>query len=130
VPVKVIETVGALIQAAGAVAKQQIKPDAAISGAPSLLSAVDGNPIRHYLKIQNVIEPGVYRLQKSWERAAATPTDGLGMDEVHGMFSDIGLEVIEVRSILDATQAGDEIYAIDARAQAAGATAPAPKPGS
>lgn len=119
---KILETVGTLIQAAGNIAKQQLNPTAAIGGAGAALAfAPEQKFWTFYIKIEQVIEPGVYRVQKSWERVAATPTDGLGLHEVEGMFSDIGLVVHEVRSVITRDQFLNEAFAADTKAQKAGA---------
>lgn len=98
-PVKVIETVGALVNAAASVAKTRINP----GGAAALgLTSDTGVQADFYIKVELAIEPGVYRVQKSWERAAATAA-GLSADQVGGLFGDIGLPLVASQAVITAS---------------------------
>jgi hypothetical protein len=117
VPVMIVETVGSLLQAAGQVAMTAIQPASALTQAASSPTTrmnygaggktdpdPNPNPIRYYVKIEHVLEPGIYRVQKSWERAAAMPLDGLKPEQFPGLFADVGLEIREVTSIIASAQ--------------------------
>jgi hypothetical protein len=115
VPVMLVETVGQLLQAAGQIAMTAVQPASALThaAAPSGRHnfAADGtkdltnaNPIMYYLKIEQVLEPGIYRVQKSWEQVAHTPVGGLSPPQFACLFADIGLEIREVTSIITSTQ--------------------------
>lgn len=116
VPVKILQTVGTLISEAGNVAK------AAIDKTPSSTArSLSAAPVADfYLKIEHVIEPGFYRLQKSWERAACESTEGYEPQQYCGLFADIGLALIESRSVMTKKEF------IAYKATLEGATAPAP----
>ena len=71
VPVKILETIGNLITAAGSVATQKLTGGGgAAKSASSSGFGGTGDAPTFYIRTKLVIEPGVYRLQKSWERAA------------------------------------------------------------
>lgn len=102
VPLKIVETVGTLITALGEVAKTRMGaiPGGAAAKASLTVSGLVETPF--YIRIDQSIEPGVYRVQKSWERVAGTPLTGLPMDQLCGLFSDVGLPVTPSVSVIDA----------------------------
>lgn len=100
VPVAIVETVGSLIKAAGEVAKTAIGNPAALAGAKSSLTGRDETIEQFYIKSEYFIEPGIYRLQKSWEEAAGAAVADLDPDERAGLFSRLGLDVAPVASVL------------------------------
>lgn len=104
VPVKVLETVGNLITAAGKVAETALSQPITPGGEGKFRFASDGQVIRDsfFIKIEQAIEPGMYRVQKSWERVQASP--GMPIDQISGLFSDVGLDLVETTSILTRDQ--------------------------
>jgi hypothetical protein len=100
VPVKIVETVGRLVSAIGEVAKtrlQNLPPGASARG----FYAGQGQPSSDfYLRIQTSIEPGVYRIQKSWEIAASADLDSMPADHLCGLFAEIGLPIVESISVV------------------------------
>jgi hypothetical protein len=102
VPVKIVETVGRLVQAVGEVAKTRLT-DLPV-GARAMIDMTAKPTAAFYLRVEQGIEPGVYRVQKSWERAAAEPLDGLAPDQVCGLFAEIGLPINETVSVITGTE--------------------------
>jgi hypothetical protein len=101
VPIKIVETVGALITAIGGVAKARLG-GADAGGTTRLSLGVTGlveTPF--YIRFEHCIEPGVYRVQKSWERAATTPLADLPADQLCGLFADVGLPIVESVAVID-----------------------------
>jgi hypothetical protein len=102
VPVKIVETVGALITAVGEVAKTRLQ---SLPAGGARLAVEVGPQVPDadfYLRREQSIEPGVYRVQKSWERAAAVPLEGLPCDQLCGLLSDVGLPVVDSVAVIDA----------------------------
>ncbi len=103
VPVKIIETFGKLIEAAGSVAKTRINPTGSASTSALLDQSVLPNA-DFYIKVQQVLEPGMYRVQKSWERTAVKADGGVGPEEACGLFYDLGLPLVTSTSVINAQQ--------------------------
>ena len=108
VPVKILDTIGNLITAAGALSAQRISNPPAKAAAAGLgTGAADILP-QFYIKRQDFIEPGFYRLQKSWEQARAASQGQVAPEIAMGLFSDMGLVVQSVSSVITKTQYGTE----------------------
>ena len=81
----------------------------AAGGGGGVLAALSKTPgIEYYVKTQQFIEPGVYRLQKSWERVADAASGAVSPEEVSGLLGDMGLEVKTVSSVLTPTEHTNE----------------------
>jgi len=52
--------------------------------------------------MEQSIEPGIYRVQKSWERAAGTTLTGLPEEQLCGLLSDVGLPLVGSIAVIDA----------------------------
>jgi len=104
VPVKILETVGNLVTAAGKVAETALGQPIPGVGIEKFTVGDDGRVTRDpfFIKIERAIEPGFYQVQKSWERARATPE--MPLDEVCGLFSSVGLDLVETTSVLTREQ--------------------------
>lgn len=112
VPVAIIETIGKLLTTAlpaltgkpmggggGAAAKTGAKAETAEPEVPQP---------DFYVKRTLFIEPGVYRLQKSWERVAAE-ADGMPPPNVApGLLADMGMTIREVNSVLTKAEHDNE----------------------
>ncbi len=104
VPVQIVATVGRLVQAVGAVATERLN-DLPVKAAGAMLYDTSAKAAPDfYVRTEQVIEPGVYRVQKSWERAAAAPVEGLSAEQACGLFADVGLTVVETVSVVTAAQ--------------------------
>src|SRR5262249_31708187 len=102
VPVQIVETIKALVTAAGEVAKTRLATFP-ITGAPKaafLAPPPTTTTAAYFLRFEQAIEPGVYRVQKSWEKVAAATTEGLPHGELNGLFAEIGLPVHESVSVI------------------------------
>jgi hypothetical protein len=55
--------------------------------------------IRFEITREYAIEPGIYRVQKSWERLPAGPPDALSQEAAFGLLKDLGLPVVESNSV-------------------------------
>jgi hypothetical protein len=62
------------------------------------------------------IEPGVYRLQKSWERVAAQAAGPLGPGDSPGLLAELGLTIREVSSVITVQDHAQETTAGPAQA--------------
>jgi len=105
VPVKILDTIGNLINAAGALTTQRINNPPAKPATPALggTGGADIQPM-FYIKRLDYIEPGFYRLQKSWERAHAISQGQVAPEVAQGLFSDLGLVVQSSSSVISAAQ--------------------------
>ena len=103
VPIEILNTVGSLVKAFGAVAQTRLNPSGA-AGAAALTLQANQQAADYYVRIEQAIEPGVYRVQKSWERAAAAPLDGVTPEQACGLFADVGLPILETTSVITADQ--------------------------
>jgi hypothetical protein len=105
VPVKIIETVGKLVEAAGAIAKAKLG-----GAAKSELGYAEGGATaRFWIRTEQSIEPGIYRIQKSWERAAAVTAAPVHPEQVPGLFSDVGLPLVTSVSVIGKDQHDKEV---------------------
>jgi hypothetical protein len=114
VPVKIIETVGKLLSTAAELAGPKLAgaPTHATSGARAPGQGARSAP--YFIKLETIIEPGVYRVQKSWEQVAAVPPEDLAAEDVGGLFTEIGLKPVVVSSVLTAEQGKNELAKLQA----------------
>jgi hypothetical protein len=106
--VKLVETVGRLVQAVGEVAKTGLQTFP-VSGTPRGALAVTppAPDADFYIRIEQAIEPGVYRIQKSWEMAAGADPEALKSmphDKLNGLFAEIGLPIADTVSVITGTE--------------------------
>src|SRR5262249_61258927 len=100
VPGKIVETGGRLARAVGEVARPRLT-DLPIGAARAALLDLTAQPAADfYVRVERAIEPGVYRVQKSWEVAAAAPLDGLPPEQVCGLFAAAGLAAVGAVSVV------------------------------
>jgi hypothetical protein len=113
VPVKLLNTVQNLIGAAAAIrsaaTKNSLTGDTTGGKAKLTLDKDDTSVV--YLVIQQHIEPGLYRLQKSWERVAAQAEPGMAPDRCLGVISELGFSVCASTRILTAIELDAEFNA-------------------
>ncbi len=102
VPVAIVNTVGALLTALGTATKPGLPTAKAPTGAKESLDVGSVTDAPFYIRQEKSIEPGVYRVQKSWERAAAAPLAELPADELCGLFSSVGLPLVDSVAVIDA----------------------------
>jgi hypothetical protein len=109
VPVQILKTLGNIINQASAYEVESIKARMK-TAATKEEGTKDATPVNEEVRfdIQRVrrIEPGVYRIQKSWERvAAAPPTHAITPDLASSLLSDLGLPVVETVQVVKTNQA-------------------------
>ncbi|HLJ97543.1 MAG TPA: hypothetical protein VKU02_30565 [Gemmataceae bacterium] len=103
VPVAIVQTVGALLTAVSQITPSPAKTPTKGGGLAALgLDQTHLVDAPYYVRTNLAIEPGVYRVQKSWERAAAAHTEGMAGDQLCGLFGDVGLQLVESVSVIDA----------------------------
>jgi hypothetical protein len=112
VPIQIVETIKALVTAAGEVAKTRLGAFPVTPKTGFLAGAPAATTADYFLRFEQAIEPGVYRVQKSWEEVAVAEHDGLPQGDICGLFAAIGLRVHESVSVItgkehdDATTSG------------------------
>ena len=110
VPVKILETVGKLVEAAGAVGKAKL--GGGIAKADLALTTAGGGTANFWIRTERAIEPGLYRIQKSWERIGGTKVEEIQPDHACGLLSDVGLPIVTSVSVIDKLQHEKEIQGL------------------
>jgi len=103
VPVAILNTVGNLISALGEVRSRALGgAGGGGGGAPAMIDTTD--PSILYIRRETYIEPGLYRVQKSWERVAGEAGAGVEPDKCLGLLTELGLSVGHCTTVLTAAQ--------------------------
>ena len=97
VPVEFLNSVQNLIQQVAAVRARSIK-ERLPAGADARSGFAPEPSNVFYVRTSQFIEPGLYRLQKSWEQPPADP--GLAPDRCVGLLTDLGFAVSESHRVL------------------------------
>jgi hypothetical protein len=110
VPVKILETVGKLVEAAGAVGKAKL--GGGIAKADLALTTAGGGTANFWIRTERAIEPGLYRIQKSWERIGGTKVEEIQPDHACGLLSDVGLPIVTSVSVISKDQHDKETQSL------------------
>jgi hypothetical protein len=110
VPVKILETVGKLVEAAGAIGKAKL--GGGVAKADLALTTAGGGTANFWIRTERAIEPGLYRIQKSWERIRGTKVEEIQPDHACGLLSDVGLPIVTSVSVIDKLQHEKEIQGL------------------
>jgi hypothetical protein len=108
VPVKFLNTVQNLIGAISSVRLHALKAlTGGGVGGKFQLDTTDTTLL--YIVIEQKIEPGLYRLQKSWGRAASAADAGLAPDQCLGLITELGFSVRTSTRILTVAELAAEL---------------------
>jgi hypothetical protein len=103
VPVAILQTIQKAIGAAGELQKQALESLPIPAPPQGPRAEVDPSKI-YYVVRQTFIEPGVYRLQKSWEVQAAEAEGHVEPCRAGGLLTEMGLPVEECALVLTREQ--------------------------
>ncbi|GAC1463480.1 MAG: hypothetical protein NVSMB9_01030 [Isosphaeraceae bacterium] len=108
VPVAILQTIQHILGVAADYQAAVLKANP--SGGKSMGAAdvmatgrVPNNEVLFYLQKRLQIEPGVYRVQKSWERVAV-PDRAIAPTVASGLLSDLGIPVVETTQVTRVSQ--------------------------
>jgi hypothetical protein len=110
VPVRFLQTLGNIFGHAASFEQDRMKAEKMPAAGTPLAGALDLVPARNEVRfeVRRVlrIEPGIYRIQKSWERVAAAPPPAeMPPDLASSLLSDLGLPVVETIQVVKSNQA-------------------------
>ena len=107
VPVQILKTVQQLLGSQAQLRKDELE-NLPIPGAPGqeqggAKDAIDPATV-YYVYREAYVEPGLYRVQKSWERQAAEAEAGVAPERAQALLADMGLPVRHDVRVLTATE--------------------------